>query len=191
MTTPLVARAKPEPTPREIASGIMPATKAIVVIKIGRSRSLLACRIACVALHALVRAGCWCGRPAGSSSSSRRRTSTSRPSAVKMLSDWWKRISDSSANGIVSGRQSRIVIGCSHDSNCAASTRYMKTNDSAKASTKFIAARPVSRERPCGARLVARRQVQVGDDLRRARAARRSRRSRARRWPAPPPGAGG
>ena len=34
-----------------------------------------------------------------------------------------------SAKGTVSGSDSRIVIGCSHDSNCAASTRYMKMNE--------------------------------------------------------------
>ena len=35
-------------------------------------------------------------------------------------------ISEISANGSVSGSDSRIVTGCSHDSNCAARIRYMK-----------------------------------------------------------------
>ena len=65
-----------------------------------------------------------------------------------MFSDWLKIKIASSANGSVSGSDSRIVIGCSHDSNCAARIRYMKTSDSTKASTKFWAARPSSRERP-------------------------------------------
>ena len=42
-------------------------------------------------------------------------------------------MSESSANGSVSGSESRIVTGCSHDSNCAASTRYMKMSESTKA----------------------------------------------------------
>ena len=67
------------------------------------------------------------------------------PSMVKMSSDDFKKISDTSANGTVSGSDSRIVIGCSHDSNCAARIRYMKISDSAKAIRKFCAARPSSR----------------------------------------------
>ena len=54
-----------------------------------------------------------------------------------MFSDCRKMMIDSSAKGSVSGSDSRIVIGCSHDSNCAARIRYMKTSDSTKASTKF------------------------------------------------------
>ena len=38
----LIARFVPEPMPLEMISGIMPATKANVVIRIGRSRSRLA-----------------------------------------------------------------------------------------------------------------------------------------------------
>ena len=68
--------------------------------------------------------------------------STSRPSAEKMFSDCRKMMIDSSANGSVSGSDSRIVIGCSHDSNCAARIRYMKTNDSTNASTKFVRRAP-------------------------------------------------
>ncbi len=41
----------------------------------------------------------------------------------KMLIDWWKMNSDSSANGSVSGSESRMVIGWSHDSNWAAMQR--------------------------------------------------------------------
>ena len=55
---------------------------------------------------------------------------------------------DRSANGSVSGSDSRIVIGWSHDSNCAARIRYMKTSDSRNAVTKFCAARPSSLDRP-------------------------------------------
>ncbi len=58
---------------------------------------------------------------------------------------------DSNANGSVSGNDSRMVTGCSHDSNCAARIRYMKTSDSRNAVTKFCAARPSSRERPVNA----------------------------------------
>ena len=65
-----------------------------------------------------------------------------------MFSDWWKMISDSSANGSVSGSDSRIVTGCSHDSNCAARIRYMKMNDSAIAVRNALAVRFNSRERP-------------------------------------------
>ena len=45
MTVP-IARFVPEPVPLETTSGIMPATNASVVIRIGRSRSRLARRIA-------------------------------------------------------------------------------------------------------------------------------------------------
>ena len=56
--------------------------------------------------------------------------------------------SDSSANGSVSGSDSRIVTGCSHDSNCAARIRYMKTSDSRMAERNAVAVRLSSRERP-------------------------------------------
>ena len=65
-----------------------------------------------------------------------------------MFSDCWKTMIERSANGSVSGSDSRIVIGCSHDSNCAARIRYMKISDKAKARMKFCAARPSSRDRP-------------------------------------------
>jgi hypothetical protein len=55
---------------------------------------------------------------------------------------------DSNAKGSVSGNESRIVIGCSHDSNCAARIRYMNTSDSRNAVTKAVAIRPSSRLRP-------------------------------------------
>ncbi len=74
--------------------------------------------------------------------------STSRPSAEKMFSDCRVMIIDNNANGNVSGNESRIVMGCSHDSNCAARIRYMNTSDRPKASRKFCAARASSRDRP-------------------------------------------
>ena len=108
----------------------MPATNASVVIRIGRSRSRLAWTTAS-----------WVFIPASRSwlawSICRIEfffttpNSTSRPSPEKMFSDCWKMMSESSANGSVSGSDSRIVTGCSHDSNCAARIRYMNTNDSA------------------------------------------------------------
>ena len=45
MTNPM-AWLVPEPIPRETMSGIMPATNANVVIRMGRSRSRLACTMA-------------------------------------------------------------------------------------------------------------------------------------------------
>ena len=70
------------------------------------------------------------------------------PSAEKMLSDWPKMTIEISANGSVSGSDRRIVTGCSHDSNCAASTRYMKMSDNARACKNALAVRFNSRERP-------------------------------------------
>ena len=49
--------------------------------------------------------------------------STRMPNSEKILIDWWKINSESSANGSVSGSESRIVIGWSHDSNWAAMQR--------------------------------------------------------------------
>ena len=46
ITTEAMVRLVAAPVPRDTARGIIPATKARVVIRIGRSRSLLACRIA-------------------------------------------------------------------------------------------------------------------------------------------------
>jgi hypothetical protein len=57
-------------------------------------------------------------------------------------------ISDSSANGAERGRLTRMVTGSMKLSNCAASTMYMKTMASTKASTNSSEARPNSRERP-------------------------------------------
>jgi hypothetical protein len=73
-----------------------------------------------------------------------------------MFNDCRVTMMDSSANGSVSGSDSRIVIGWSHDSNCAARIRYMNTSDSTNAMRKFCAgpselARP-SRERGAVAR---------------------------------------
>ena len=104
----------------------MPATNASVVIRIGRRRSRQAWTIGVMRARARLRAADWRDRSAESSSSSRRRTAPACPSAEKMFSDWPKMTIEISANGSVSGSDSRIVTGCSHDSNCAASTRYMK-----------------------------------------------------------------
>ena len=57
--------------------------------------------------------------------------STRMPSAEKMLTDWFSTTSDSSANGTVSGSDSRMVIGWTQLSNCAARIRYMKMIDRA------------------------------------------------------------
>ena len=55
-------------------------------------------------------------------------------------------------NGTAIGSVSRIVIGCRNDSNCAASTMYMKMNDSEMASTKYgRGAGELHREPPDGA----------------------------------------
>ncbi len=70
--------------------------------------------------------------------------STRTPSIVKMSSDCPKITSEMSAKGTVSGSASRIVIGCSHDSNCAARMRYMKMNDSPKARMKALPVRAIS-----------------------------------------------
>ena len=50
-----------------------------------------------------------------------------------MSKPWWRIFSEMSANGTVSGNARRIVIGCSHDSNCAARMRYMKMKASPNA----------------------------------------------------------
>ena len=50
-----------------------------------------------------------------------------------MFTVWPVISSDRMPNGIASGRVSRIVIGWINDSNCAASTMYMNTNDSRNA----------------------------------------------------------
>ena len=55
-------------------------------------------------------------------------------------------------NGNVSGNGRRIVTGCSQDSNCAASTRYMKMSDSASAWRNADAVRLSSRDRPANPR---------------------------------------
>jgi hypothetical protein len=43
-----------------------------------------------------------------------------------------------------------MVNGCSHDSNCAASTRYMNRNDIMKANMNALPVRAISLERPNG-----------------------------------------
>ena len=137
--------------PLETISGIMPATNAKVVIRIGRSRSRLAWTIASCVLTARLACSWLAWSICRIEFFFTTPNSTSRPSAEKMFSDCWKMMIDSSANGSVSGSDSRIVIGCSHDSNCAARIRYMKTSDSTNASTKFCAARPSSFDRPVNA----------------------------------------
>ena len=79
------------------------------------------------------------------------------PSIVKMSSDWLKISSETSANGTVSGSASKIVIGCSHDSNCAARIRYMKMNDSPKATMKLSPVRLISFDCPNGDEAILRR----------------------------------
>src|SRR4029079_6477003 len=70
------------------------------------------------------------------------------PSIVKMSSDDLRKISDTSANGTVSGSDSKIVIGCSHDSNCAARIRYMNRNDRPKAKANAAPVRLISFDCP-------------------------------------------
>ncbi len=65
-----------------------------------------------------------------------------------MFSDCPKITIEISANGSVSGSDSRIVTGCSHDSNCAARIRYMNTSDRTIAERNAVAVRLSSRERP-------------------------------------------
>ena len=65
-----------------------------------------------------------------------------------MLSDCPVAMIEKSANGSVSGSESRIVSGWSHDSNWAARIRYMKTSDRPNASMKARPVRASSRERP-------------------------------------------
>ena len=45
------------------------------------------------------------------------------------------------AKGTHRGSESRMVTGWSHDSNCAASTRYMKMSESRKAIPKLVKVR--------------------------------------------------
>ena len=70
------------------------------------------------------------------------------PSIEKMFSDWPKRMSESSAKGRVSGSASRMVKGCTQDSNCAARIRYMKMKAMRKATMKALPAFAISFERP-------------------------------------------
>ncbi len=63
-----------------------------------------------------------------------------------MSSDCPSISSDRIANGTVSGSASKIVIGCSQDSNCAARIRYMKMNDIPKARMKALPVRAISRD---------------------------------------------
>ena len=62
--------------------------------------------------------------------------SSSRPRPEKIFTVWPAISSDRIPNGTASGRVSRIVIGWMKDSNCAASTMYMKMKVSEKASAK-------------------------------------------------------
>ncbi len=63
--------------------------------------------------------------------------SSSRPSPEKMFTVWPAiSSSDTMPNGTASGSVIRIVIGWMKDSNCAASTMYIKMNVSENASAK-------------------------------------------------------
>ena len=88
MTVP-IARFVPAPVPLETTSGIMPATKASVVIRIGRSRSRLAWRIASArGIPCARRSFMWsiCRIPFFFTMPK----STRMPSDEKMLIDWSK-----------------------------------------------------------------------------------------------------
>jgi hypothetical protein len=61
---------------------------------------------------------------------------SSRPRPEKMFTDCPVRSSERMPNGMASGSVSRIVTGWMNDSNCAASTMYMKMNESVMASRK-------------------------------------------------------
>ena len=67
---------------------------------------------------------------------------------------------EKSAKGSVSGSDSRIVIGWSHDSNCAARIRYMNTSDRPKASMKACPVRAEFAGAPREPRAVVRPEVQ-------------------------------
>ena len=67
-----------------------------------------------------------------------------------MSSDCPRMRSEINANGTVSGSASRMVIGCSQDSNCAARMRYMKMNDIPKARMKALPVRAISFDCPNG-----------------------------------------
>ena len=54
------------------------------------------------------------------------------------------------ANGTVSGSDSMMIKGYSHDSNCAASTRYMKTTARKIANMNAFCMRAISLLRPNG-----------------------------------------
>ncbi len=69
-----------------------------------------------------------------------------------------------SANGIVSGNDSMIVVGCSHDPNWAARMRYMKMKLIPIATKNPVTARPVSFVEPGRRRGVAGGEVLVCDD---------------------------
>ena len=123
----------------------MPATNASVVIRIGRSRSLLPCRMAsqreCPSARSWLVWSIWRIEFFFTTPNS-----TRMPSIEKMSSDDLSISSEISANGTVSGSASRIVIGCSHDSNCAARIRYMKMNDRPKAMRNASPVRAISRD---------------------------------------------
>ena len=103
-------------------SGIMPATKAMVVMRIGRNRSRFACRIASAR-------GIPCRRKVSVWSTCRMPfffttpKSTKMPSMLNMSSDWPSTFTEIIAKGRVSGSDEMIEMGSTHDSNCAASTR--------------------------------------------------------------------
>jgi len=153
MTTgPAVARLNSAPMPCDVTSGSMPATNANVVIRIGRNRSRLPRMIASKRECPSARSWMMCAickieffftTP----------NNTRMPSMVKMSSDDFKKSSDTSANGTVSGSDSRIVIGCSHDSNWAARIRYMNRNDRPNANMNASPVRLISFDCPNASKL--------------------------------------
>jgi hypothetical protein len=128
-------RLVPDPGPVEMTSGIMPATSAMVVIRMGRRRSRFAWTMAS-------RRSMPCERSSFVWSIWRiaffftTPKSSSRPRPEKMFTVCPITSSERMPKGTASGSVSRMVMGWMNDSNCAASTMYMKMNESAKASMK-------------------------------------------------------
>ena len=98
--------------------------------------------------------------------------------------------SDISANGTVSGSASKIVIGCSQDSNCAARIRYMKMNASPNAMQKAPPVRLISLDWPNGDEAVLRAAASSPRPPSRAPRPPRPSRRPARCWPGTSPAAG-
>ena len=64
--------------------------------------------------------------------------STKMPSSENMSMAKPKMTTLAMANGKVSGNDIKMVIGCSHDSNCAARIKYMNTIDMSRPSAKLL-----------------------------------------------------